>query len=88
MPVLARTAHTIEDNGRFASLRSLVHHRDPRRSQIDIAMKTSPIDQFFCLLACNLPFLQPAVAQAVAAVPVQAVMIFWGAPAEHVLDTL
>jgi hypothetical protein len=66
MPVLARTAHTIED-GRFASLRSLAHHRAPRRSQIDIAMKTSPIDRFLYLLACNLPFLQPAVAQAVAA---------------------
>jgi NAD(P)H-dependent flavin oxidoreductase YrpB (nitropropane dioxygenase family) len=37
-------------------------------------------------LACNLliPFLQPGVAEAVAAAPVDAVTLFWGAPAEHV----
>jgi nitronate monooxygenase len=37
-------------------------------------------------LACNLliPFLQPGVAEAVAAAPVDAVTIFWGAPAEYV----
>ncbi|HVB82396.1 MAG TPA: nitronate monooxygenase [Candidatus Binataceae bacterium] len=37
-------------------------------------------------LACNLliPFLRPGVAEAVAAAPLEAVTLFWGAPAEHV----
>jgi nitronate monooxygenase len=37
-------------------------------------------------LACNvlIPFLQPGVAEAAAAAPVEAVTLFWGAPAEHV----
>src|SRR3984893_15118515 len=37
-------------------------------------------------LACNvlIPLLQPGVAEAAAAAPVEAVTLFWGAPAEHV----
>jgi NAD(P)H-dependent flavin oxidoreductase YrpB (nitropropane dioxygenase family) len=37
-------------------------------------------------LACNLliPFLQPGIAEAAAASPVEAVTLFWGAPAEYV----
>ena len=37
-------------------------------------------------LACNLliPFLQPGVAEAAAASPVEAVTLFWGAPAEYI----
>ncbi len=37
-------------------------------------------------LACNLliPFLQPGVAEAAAAAPVEAVTLFWGAPAEYI----
>jgi len=37
-------------------------------------------------LACNvlIPFLQPGVAEAAAAAPVDAVTLFWGAPAEYI----
>src|SRR5260370_32726613 len=37
-------------------------------------------------LACNvlIPFLQPGVAEAAAAAPVDAVTLFWGVPVEHV----
>lgn len=37
-------------------------------------------------LACNqlIPLLQPGVAEAVAAAPVDAVTLFWGTPAEHI----